>query len=127
MGNSLFRSQKISPEEEQRRLQQNHGVLVPPLFTVSNDDGYASSNNGNTTIPISSQAQWKVAAMNNPQNIMTEYLWRLTAGYNLLNEYMTPGIYFAGEYGIFVIRETLYISCPSHPSPHTSYSLCLLL
>ncbi|KAG7339462.1 hypothetical protein IV203_025359 [Nitzschia inconspicua] len=96
MGNVLFKPKKLSPEEEQRRLEQLHGVLIPPLFTVSHEDGYATTGSSSSSsdcdqIPISTQAQWK--AIDSPN--LVHSLWRLTAGHNLLEEYMSPGIFFA--------------------------------
>jgi hypothetical protein len=92
MGNlfSNGKSKKLSAEEEQQQMQQQYGVLIPPIFTVSQDDGYIASTNDN--VPISTQAQWYSASSPN----LVDSLWRLTAGYNLLTEYMSPGIYFAG-------------------------------
>lgn len=93
MGNlfSSGKTKKISSEEELQRLQQHHGVLIPPIFTVPQDDGYAVSS-ANNHMPISTQAQWHAVSSPN----IVENIWRLTAGYNLLTEYMSPGIYFAG-------------------------------
>jgi hypothetical protein len=95
MGN-LFSSggkpKKLTVEEKQQQLQQQYGVLLPPIFTVSQDDGYVTITDEN--MPISTQAQRYAVASPN----LVDKIWRLTAGYNLLTEYMSPGIFFAGTY-----------------------------
>ena len=101
MGN-LFsnKKQQLSPEEEQRRLQMKYGVMVPPVFTVSREDGYImDSSGGVTTPPISTQQLHTIQTNANPslQPSIVEYLWRMSAGNNLLTEYMTPGLFFAGK------------------------------
>jgi type II secretory pathway pseudopilin PulG len=80
-------------QQQQQQLQQQYGVLIPPIFTVSQYDGYVTLKKD--CMPISTQAQW-YAAVSSPN--LVENLWRLTAGYNLLTEYMAPGIYFAGRW-----------------------------
>jgi hypothetical protein len=86
--------QQPHPQQQQQPLQQQqHGVLIPPIFTVSQDDGYFTLKKDCT--PLSTQAQW-YAAVSSPN--LVENLWRLTAGFNLLTKYMSPGIYFAGRW-----------------------------
>ena len=98
MGN-IFGGNKrpLSPEEEQRRLQARYGVLVPPVFTVSRDDGYASST---ASVPVSSQHLHQLQVQRHAAlgPSIVEYFWRLNAGNNLLTEYMTPGLFFSGAF-----------------------------
>jgi hypothetical protein len=92
MGNVFSGKKKeLTPEEQQRRLQQEHGVLIPPVFTVSHGDGYFRDL---SSMPTSTQTQ-RIATMNSPN--LVDYLWRLNTGHNLLTEYMTPGLYLGGE------------------------------
>jgi hypothetical protein len=96
MGNLLIsggKPKKPSPEKQQQQLEQQYGVLLPPIFTVSQDDGYVATTTYDS-MPISTQAQRSAYASPN----LVDNIWRLTAGYNLLTEYMSPGIYFAGTY-----------------------------
>mmetsp|Transcript_18102 Transcript_18102/g.31791 ORF Transcript_18102/g.31791 Transcript_18102/m.31791 type:complete len:490 (+) Transcript_18102:97-1566(+) len=87
MGN-LFGKKELTPEEKQRQLQEKYGVLIPPVFVVSRDDGYTSDSSG---MPVSTQAQLR--ARTDPSII--EHLWMTSTGRSLLQEYMQPGIFFS--------------------------------
>jgi hypothetical protein len=90
MGNhfSLFAStagnKDETLEEKQKRLQREHGVLIPPSFVLG---GLLDADN----MPISCQAELK--NIDNPS--LLDYLWKTNPGRQLLQEYMRPGIWLS--------------------------------
>jgi hypothetical protein len=97
MGNVLSFGQKskakqdasLIAQEEQRRLQERYGVLVPPTFIAG--AGMEGHVEGGTGIGTHSHLQ-RLAASASPN--VVDQLWNSNTGRTLLDEYMRPGLFF---------------------------------
>jgi hypothetical protein len=83
MGNS-FSKREETPAQKRKRLQETHGVLIPPTFVVGNSFNVAA-------MPLSTQAMLKQQT----SPCLMNYLWGSNPGRRLLEEHMTPGIYLS--------------------------------
>jgi hypothetical protein len=80
MGNSFSSHKKETPEQRQKRLQEAHGVLIPPSFLSPT-----------AQMPPSCQSLCK--ATNTPD--LLEYLWATNPGRRLLEDHLSPGVWLS--------------------------------
>ena len=88
MGNS--KSLPETPQQRQRRLERERGVLIPPSFINDYHAATATATATSNTLPISRHAHLLVSQSTSPS--LLDYLWNTSAGTRLLQDYMQPGI-----------------------------------